>query len=599
MPEIKGNIRGLKKILLQEIESLYDFTIPYGNIATVELVSKLNELTNQCGREIALYVNRRGIVQEVILGDSTTANLPGFDGRRSEYRLSGMRCIHTHPDSCSQLSKADLSALTKFRYDAMIAIGIQENFPPQISFAFLSEYSLERGFSASEFGPMEVEEFCEINLMPIILAVEKEFAKIIAPQEVDNMKERAVIVGIDTGNKARWAVEESLTELKQLAETAGAEVVGRISQKRERADSSLYIGRGKVQEIMLLCQQEHADVVVCDDELTPAQQRNLERALGTKIIDRTALILDIFAQRARTHEGKLQVELAQMQYNLPRIMGQGLLLSRLGGGIGTRGPGESKLEMDRRHIRDRINDIKNELERVKKIRTQHREQRAELAMSSIALVGYTNAGKSTLLNKLTNAEVFVADQVFATLDPTTRKLILPDNNEALLTDTVGFIQKLPHQLVAAFRATLEEVIWSDLLIHVVDASHNLYQEQSDAVYAVLKELGIENKKIITVFNKIDKVEDENTRAGLRETKDSVLVSAKSGLGFSELLEEIKATLSLIVIEKFLLVPYNDSAVVAKLHEFFQVLSTDYEETGVKVCVRGEVNSLNRYENYFL
>lgn len=599
MPEIKGNIKGLKKNLLQEIELLYDFTIPYGNIATVELISKLNELTNQCGREIALYVNRRGIVQEVILGDSATAKLPALDGRRSEYRLSGIRCIHTHPDSYSKLSKADLSALIKFRYDAMIAIGTQEQFPPQISFAFLSEYSLDKGFSSSEVGSMDVEEFCSINLMAIVIAVEKEFAKIIAPQDVESMTERAIIIGIDTGNKVRWSVDESLTELKQLAETAGAEVVGRVSQKRDRADSSLYIGRGKVQEITLLCQQEHADVVICDDELTPAQQRNLERELGKKIVDRTALILDIFAQRARTHEGKLQVELAQMQYNLPRIMGQGLVLSRLGGGIGTRGPGESKLEMDRRHIRDRINDIKNELERVKRIRTQHREKRAELAMTSIALVGYTNAGKSTLLNKLTDAEVFVADQVFATLDPTTRKLVLPDNNEALLTDTVGFIQKLPHQLVAAFRATLEEVIWSDLLIHVVDASHHLYKEQSAAVYTVLKELGIENKKIITVFNKIDKVEDEERRAFLLETEDSILISAKSGLGFSDLLEAIKATLSLIVIEKFLLVPYNDSVVVAKLHELFQVLSIDYEEAGVKVCVRGEVNLLSRYENYFL
>ena len=323
-----------------------------------------------------------------------------------------------------------------------------------------------------------------------------------------------------------------------MAKTAGAEVVAKTYQKRDKPDSALFLGKGKIQEISLLVQEHNANLVICDDELSPSQQRNLEQVLGAKVIDRTELILDIFAQRAQSHEGKLQVELAQLKYKMPRIGGQGLVLSRLGGGIGTRGPGETKLEVDKRRIRSRINDIEKLIENVKKHRQLHRENRIASNIPTIALVGYTNAGKSTLLNKLTAAEVLAEDKLFATLDPTTRKIVLPNGQEALLTDTVGFIQKLPHQLVSAFRATLEEVKVADLLLHVIDASHINYEEQMQAVISVLKELKIVDKPTVLVFNKVDKIDEEITINKLLQYHNSVAISAKDGQKLENLMDLI-------------------------------------------------------------
>lgn len=346
-------------------------------------------------------------------------------------------------------------------------------------------------------------------------------------------REVALLIGLKQPHQPRWEAEESLEELAQLAVSAGAESAFRVLQERSVPDPRTLIGRGKAEDIRELC-EEGVDLVIFDDDLTGSQQRNLEATLQRKVIDRTGLILDIFAQRARSREGKLQVELAQLKYLLPRLTGHGADLSRLGGGIGTRGPGETQLEVDRRRIRRRVIKIEDDLEKVQRHRALLRRRRQKQALPTAALVGYTNAGKSSLLNALTHAKLPVADKFFVTLDPTLRKVILPGGRAVLLSDTVGFIKKLPHQLVAAFKATLEEVQASDLLLHVIDIAHPQWQDQEQAVTAVLEELGMATKPLISLYNKVDKLPHPEAIAFLSRRPRSVVTSANTGAGLSEL-----------------------------------------------------------------
>lgn len=346
-------------------------------------------------------------------------------------------------------------------------------------------------------------------------------------------REVALLIGLKRSHQPRWEAEESLEELAQLAVSAGAESAFRVLQERSVPDPRTLIGRGKAEDIRELC-EEGVDLVIFDEDLTGSQQRNLEATLQRKVIDRTGLILDIFAQRARSREGKLQVELAQLKYLLPRLTGHGADLSRLGGGIGTRGPGETQLEVDRRRIRRRVIKIEEELEKVQRHRALLRRRRQKQALPTAALVGYTNAGKSSLLNALTHAKLPVADKFFVTLDPTLRKVILPGGRAVLLSDTVGFIKKLPHQLVAAFKATLEEVRASDLLLHVIDIAHPQWQDQEQAVAAVLEELGMATKPLISLYNKVDKLPHPEAIAFLSRRPQSVVTSANTGAGLSEL-----------------------------------------------------------------
>ncbi len=346
-------------------------------------------------------------------------------------------------------------------------------------------------------------------------------------------REVALLIGLKRSHQPRWEAEESLEELAQLAVSAGAESAFRVLQERSVPDPRTLIGRGKAEDIRELC-EEGVDLVIFDEDLTGSQQRNLEATLQRKVIDRTGLILDIFAQRARSREGKLQVELAQLKYLLPRLTGHGADLSRLGGGIGTRGPGETQLEVDRRRIRRRVIKIEEELEKVQRHRALLRRRRQKQALPTAALVGYTNAGKSSLLNALTHAKLPVADKFFVTLDPTLRKVILPGGRAVLLSDTVGFIKKLPHQLVAAFKATLEEVRASDLLLHVIDIAHPQWQDQEQAVAAVLEELGMATKPLISLYNKVDKLPHPEAIAFLSQRPQSVVTSANTGAGLSEL-----------------------------------------------------------------
>ncbi len=360
--------------------------------------------------------------------------------------------------------------------------------------------------------------------------------------------EKALLVGVGVkGARNRWSLDDSLAELAQLARTAGAEVVGTLTQRLDRPTAAYLLGKGKLEELTSLKRELGYDLVIFDEELSPAQQRNIEHVLQVKVIDRTALILDIFANRARTHEGRLQVELAQHEYLLPRLAGRWPHLERLGGGIGTRGPGETQLESDRRLIEQRIQRLKKDIEEVRKHRAMYRRRRSRLGMPIVALVGYTNAGKSTLLNTLTDTEVFVEDKLFSTLDPTTRRLSLPNDQEVLLTDTVGFIQKLPPTLVAAFRATLEELNEADLLLHVVDITQKNAAEQSQTVDDLLDDLNLGAKPRIIAINKIDLLtEDSEVIDRYSEQfggdNEMVLISAAKGWGFDRMLQLIGDTL---------------------------------------------------------
>ena len=356
--------------------------------------------------------------------------------------------------------------------------------------------------------------------------------------------ERAALVGVVTGSARRADVEVSLAELAGLAEAAGATVILTTVQERPRPDPATFIGRGKVQSLAAACAEADVDVVICDNELSPAQLRHLADELKCKVVDRTQLILDIFARRARTREGKRQVELAQLKYLLPRLAGSSTALSRLGGGIGTRGPGETKLETDRRRIRARIEALQREIDQVRQRRSQLRERREKRAVPTVALVGYTNAGKTTLFNRLTGERAVASDALFVTLDPLVRQIRLPDSRELLLSDTVGFIDRLPHALVAAFRATLEEVVEADLILHVVDASHPEWGRQVAAVERVLEEVGAAEAAAVRVFNKVDLLGDDERRRLREAHEDAAFISARTGDGVGSLLDRVTEALGL-------------------------------------------------------
>ena len=394
----------------------------------------------------------------------------------------------------------------------------------------------------------------------------------------EGKKEKFILVAVSISGEKE--TQSSLDELDELVYTAGATSVGRLVQNRERIHSVTYLGKGKLEELKEMLLYMEADGVLCDDELSPAQLRNLERILDTKVVDRTMLILDIFAKRASTGEGKIQVELAQLKYAAVRLVGLRSSLSRLGGGIGTRGPGEKKIELDRRLIHNRISILKEELREVKKQRDIRRKARKDNFV--IAIVGYTNAGKSTFLNKLTGADVLAEDKLFATLDPTTRKLKLPSGNEVLLTDTVGFIRKLPHHLIEAFKSTLEEAKYADLILHMIDASNPEADTQMLIVYNTLRELGIEDKEVVSLYNKIDIMPEDTILPRDFHAEHTLKISAKTGEGLEEFKELVDKILrqQRIYLEK--LIPYKDSAKLALIRKHGELELEDYREDGIYI-----------------
>jgi GTPase len=412
-------------------------------------------------------------------------------------------------------------------------------------------------------------------------------------------REKAFLAALRLPTQRRYEVEESLDELERLAESAGADVIGRVTQERRAPTPALYFGKGKVDEIKELSQRERADLMISDDPLSPIQERNLGGSLGLRVIDRTALILDIFAQRARTMEGKLQVELAQLSYFLPRLVGQWKHLERLGGGIGTRGPGEQQIESDRRMIRNRIRKLSQELGRVRVHRRLLRDRRKASGVPVVALVGYTNAGKTTLLNYLTGSTLTAADRLFDTLDPAARLVSIPPHTPFVLTDTVGFIKKLPHQLVAAFKATLEELAEADVLVHVVDASHPGLDDQVAAVEALLDELELSERTTIVALNKVDRLEGAVVLRGLLDRFNGVAVSALTGQGIDGLLDRIDAAFRPRVERATLFIPYRDGPALALCYDKGRVRSRADEPEGIRVEVELPRRLVSQLDSYRL
>ncbi|NLM03496.1 MAG: GTPase HflX [Clostridiales bacterium] len=419
----------------------------------------------------------------------------------------------------------------------------------------------------------------------------------------ENIEIRAILVGLNTKDRFQnTTLEESMEELSELAEAAGVEVIAMVLQNRFSVHPAYFIGRGKVEEIAELCEVQEINLVIFNDELSGAQIRNLEEILKVSVIDRTTLILDIFARRARTKEGKLQVELAQLTYRLPRLVGLGKELSRQAGGIGTRGPGEMQLETDRRHILRRIDDIKKQLIEVRKNREIQRSQRLRSDLPIVALVGYTNAGKSTLMNALLSLsedydeklEVYTENKLFATLDTSLRKIVLSNNFTFLLTDTVGFVSDLPHNLIDAFKSTLEEVKYADLLLHVIDSSNRKYDLQMDTTLKVLQELEIDNKKTINVFNKCDLIEDTSM---ISKDEYSVFISAKKMMNIDKLLDKIQKNIGREIINITLNIPYKDGYIVSEAHEDGNVKTLEYDEEGIIINMEIDKNYYSKYKKF--
>lgn len=570
MPKLNGNTDGIKNSLLEQIKSLYDIKCE-DEFAPFELLSAMAEYTGFINREISVYISRAGNIVDVSIGDSGKVNMPSMRLVRNEDRLCGVRCIHSHPNGDGRLSGVDIGTLKSIRLDCMAALGVNEGKPAVLYAGFLGELKENGDREALIYGPLRPNRLPQRALINEIYAADARF-KSTTKEVTDIRQERAILAGLE--NDEHY---DTMQELAQLAQTANVEVAGSFTQRRKGADNATYLGSGKAEELALKASELEADIFIFDDELNAVQLKNLEELLGVRVIDRTTLILDIFAARATSREGKLQVELAQQKYRLPRLLGQGTSLSRLGGGIGTRGPGEKKLEIDRRRIRERIVELEQELAEISRQRGLRRDRRIKRAMPLIALVGYTNAGKSTLLNAITGAGVLAEDKLFATLDPVIRQISLPGGSEALVADTVGFINKLPHDLIEAFKSTLEEVSNADVILHVVDSSSDYYESQMRVVEQVLSELGAGDIPRINVYNKQDKT------AGIKINHEGCIgISAKTGEGIKELLTLVEAPLNKGRIKVSLKIPYSKYEAMNLIRTEGALISEANEADGVHV-----------------
>jgi GTP-binding protein HflX len=536
--------KGLKPYQRKQLQRLYQLRLPPNRLVTVEFAQRLGALTQDLeSQPISVYLNRRGQVIRVGLGSPFETQIPAWElPRQGAERLSGIRCITTQVGPGGPSQKA-LTAMALQRLDALITLSVSPlegrlrrggGATGFVKCAYLAHLVPEEGRRWQVSEPLPLGTLAEQDLQELVTELEDGFRRQATARQVDPKQERAILVGLQGPGQSYEDLMDALAELGRLVESAGGQVLQTIWQRRESPDSATVIGSGKVQELALLVQDLGANLVVFDRELTPSQVRNLEETLGVRVVDRSEVILDIFAQRARTRAGKLQVELAQLQYLLPRLAGRGRTMSRLGGGIGTRGPGETQLETERRAIQRRISKLRQEVEELRRHRQRLRQRREGSQIPVVALVGYTNAGKSTLLNALTHAQVYVADQLFATLDPTTRRLELPGQQAVLLTDTVGFLTELPEQLVEAFQATLEEVTEADALLHVVDLSHPNWEGQIEAVEQLLGQMPLTTGPRQLVFNKIDRLDPEWVEDVRLLYPKALFVSAATGQNLDQL-----------------------------------------------------------------
>ena len=533
-----GNTQGLRATQVRQLERLLRRQLPADRLITHELARELTELSRATGRQVGVLVDRRGAVTHTMVGDSRSIELPDWGRMRAgPGRLRGLRCIHTHLGN-EGLTRDDLTDLALLRLDAMVSVAADADGLPGRAFTATLRAANDEGATLQQLEP-KPPSLLDLDFQTFIRELEEELARTTGARKVGE-GERALLVSVTAGRRDEDA-EAAQEELKELAHSAGVSVVDVVSQHRPRVDPKYALGEGKLQEVVIRAFQHGVDLVIFDQNLTPTQARNLGKRMELRVIDRTQLILDIFAQRASTRDGKLQVELAQLKYRLPRLAQQDLGLSRLGAGIGGRGPGEMKLEVDRRRVRDRIARLERELLGLRREREGRRRARGRRGLPVLSIVGYTNAGKSTLLRTLTATEVPVGDRMFATLDPTSRRLRFPRERDVIVTDTVGFIRDLPPDLVAAFRATLEELEGADLFLHVVDAAASDLERRMTAVRRVLAEIGLSETPELLVFNQIDRLAP-GEGAALAGQHRAVAISALHGSGLHELLERASAML---------------------------------------------------------
>ncbi len=538
MKRIFGNIGGLKANQIRRIENLYRRRLPPQFLVTFELASDISKLSHEIRRQIGLLINRQGKIAYVIVGNFQGIVIPDTsEYRTAPGRLKGLRCIHTHLNN-EPLTRDDLTDLALLRLDIMAAITMtKEGYLHQVHVGHILPNS-SAGKPFQIFKPLKPNEL-DIGCFDLIHSLEAELAHVKSLYEADTGKERALLVSVTTTSKQ--PAMDSLEELEELADSSGIEIVGTVLQQRRKVDSKFLMGPGKLQDLIILALQKGATLIIFDQELNPAQIRAITNQIDLKIIDRTQLILDIFAQRAQTKEGKLQVEHAQLKYLLPRLVTKNTAMSRLTGGIGGRGPGETKLEINRRRVYDRITQLENELSLVRKRRKQQKAKRNKRGLSVISIIGYTNAGKSTLLNTLTKSNVHTESRLFATLDPSSRRLKFPKDIEVIITDTVGFIKNLPKDLMVAFRATLEELDSANLLLHVIDISNPRFEDQVKSVDRILADLNLHNISLIRVLNKKDLV-DEETVNRLSRTLGGTAISAKVGSTLMPLIKKMETSI---------------------------------------------------------
>jgi GTP-binding protein HflX len=533
-----GNTAGLKANQIKRLDNFYRRRIPPELLLTLELTRDICRLSREIRRQIGILVNRRGKVCSVIVGDSKKIVIPHMgEYRAAPGRLKGLRCIHTHltPET---LTKEDLTDLALLRLDMMaVILSNSEGLPQKIHVAHIMPRELRK--NPYQLLPPLNPGNLDIDCLTRIQALEDELARVNYGYEAASDTERALLVSASSATKRQ--ANESLAELRDLARSSGLEIAGTVTQQRRKSDSRLLIGPGKLQDLTILALQEAATVIIFDQELNPSQIRSITDQIELKVIDRTQLILDIFAQRAQTREGKLQVELAQLKYLLPRLVVKNTAMSRLTGGIGGRGPGETKLEINRRRARERIAGLEKALSSVTKHRQQQKAKRHKKELRVISIIGYTNAGKSTLLNTLTKSKVTAESRLFATLDPASRRLRFPRDIEVIITDTVGFIKDLPHDLMVAFRATLEELEDADLLLHIIDISNPRYEEQIKSVEKILIDLNLQNTPTVRVLNKMDRVSPQ-THTRLSRKLKGIAISARSKRTLLPLIAEMEKNL---------------------------------------------------------
>jgi GTPase len=548
---IYGNLQGLKSSQVKQLQRLYHQRLPGDRFTTSEFAQRLAAISTEINQPICAYINRRGQVIRVGVGTPRQTQIPPLElPRYGAERLSGIRCIATQLKQ-DPPGESALTAMAIQRLDALVALtltggGFERRgggATGYVKSAYLAHLVPHPEANWTVSPALSLDVLSNQDFLALVESLETEFRREYVAQQVDRDHDQVLLVGLMTDSRSPRRFRDDLAEVARLVETAGGEVLQTLTQKRPRPHPQTVVGEGKVQEIALAAQTIGANLVVFDRDLSPAQVRNLETQIGIRVVDRTEVILDIFAQRAQSGAGKLQVELAQLEYMLPRLTGRGQAMSRLGGGIGTRGPGETKLETERRSIQRRIARLQQEVNQLQAHRSRLRQKRQYREIPSVAVVGYTNAGKSTLLNVLTNAEVYTADQLFATLDPTTRRLAVTDPatqqiRTILLTDTVGFIHELPPPLMDAFRATLEEVTEADALLHVVDLSHPAWQSQIRSVMGLLSEMPVTPGPMLIAFNKVDQVNSDTLVLAQEEFPQAVFISASERFGLETLRQRL-------------------------------------------------------------